>query len=155
MFNALRERIFGIKTSQSQAKSRLHLVLVQDRSGLSGDEMSDFRLDLLNVLKKYFVISDSGLEVSYQRESASTTLMINSPVLRRKPTILPSNKDTANKNIPNKDKNKVAVEAGKDKNEDAKKAVGNAYVKVEAKDADKDKDLAKDLADKKPGVAQA
>ena len=90
MFNALREKIFGSKTSKSVAKGRLHLVLVQDRSGLSGDEMGDFRKDLLGVLQKYFVINDSGLEVSYQRESGSTTLVINSPVLRKKPTVVES-----------------------------------------------------------------
>jgi len=92
VFTALKEKIFGMPSSKSTAKSRLHFVLVQDRSGLSGDEMGDFRLDLLAVLKKYFVIEDTGLEVQYQRESSSTTLVINSPVLRRKPTVVPPRK---------------------------------------------------------------
>lgn len=88
MFAALKEKIFGIHASKSLAKSRLHLVLVQDRSGLSGDEMGDFKGDLLAVLKKYFVIDDTGLDVQYQRESSSTTLVINSPVLRKKPAVV-------------------------------------------------------------------
>ena len=77
--------IFGNSESKTNAKSRLHFVLVQDRSGLSNDEMKDFREDLVEVLKKYFVIEDTGVDVSYQRESKENTLVINSPVLRRKP----------------------------------------------------------------------
>ncbi len=88
MFAALKEKVFGIKTSKNQAKGRLHLVLVQDRTGLSGDEMGTFKADLLAVLKRYFVIDDTGLDVQYQRETSSTTLVINSPVLRKKPTVV-------------------------------------------------------------------
>jgi len=95
VFSAL-SKFFGNGSSKSKAKSRLHLVLVQDRTGLNGDEMSDFRLDLLNVLKKYFVIEDNGLDVQYQRDSGSTTLSINSPVLRRKPQVVLSKKETVN-----------------------------------------------------------
>jgi cell division topological specificity factor len=88
VFAALKEKVFGIKTSKNQAKGRLHLVLVQDRTGLSGDEMGTFKADLLAVLKRYFVIDDTGLDVQYQRETSSTTLVINSPVLRKKPTVV-------------------------------------------------------------------
>jgi cell division topological specificity factor len=88
VFAALKEKILGIKSSKAQAKGRLHLVLVQDRTGLSGDEMGTFKADLLAVLKRYFVIDDTGLDVQYQRESNSTTLVINSPVLRKKPAVV-------------------------------------------------------------------
>jgi cell division topological specificity factor len=92
VFAALKEKVFGIKSSKNQAKGRLHLVLVQDRTGLSGDEMGTFKSDLLAVLKRYFVIDDGGLDVQYQRESNSTTLVINSPVLRKKPAVVSSEK---------------------------------------------------------------
>ncbi|MCB0339209.1 MAG: cell division topological specificity factor MinE [Bdellovibrionales bacterium] len=70
--------------SKSKAKSRLHFVLVQDRSGLTNDEMADFKKDLIGVIGRYFDIDESSVGIEYQRESNSTTLVINSPVLRRK-----------------------------------------------------------------------
>ncbi|MCB9030327.1 MAG: cell division topological specificity factor MinE [Deltaproteobacteria bacterium] len=95
MFSALKDRLFGDK-SNSVAKGRLHVVLVQDRSGLNNEEMADFRQDLVKVLQTYFVIDDQGVEVSYERESDSTTLVINTPVLRRKPQVL-NGKDKTDK----------------------------------------------------------
>lgn len=84
MFRALSRKLFGGTQSKSAAMSRLHFVLVQDRSGLSNEEMAEFKKELVDVIKKFFLIDDSGLEVNYQRDSGSTTLLINSPVLRRR-----------------------------------------------------------------------
>lgn len=83
MLTALRS-FFGNGASKTAAKSRLHFVLVQDRSGLSNDEMARFKTDLLDVIKRFFVVDDEGFEVEYKRDQGSTTLLINSPVLRRK-----------------------------------------------------------------------
>ena len=66
--------------SKSAAKSRLHFVLVQDRTGLSNDEMAKFKREMVEVIEKYFVIEDRELDIQYQRESDCTTLLINSPV---------------------------------------------------------------------------
>ena len=52
MFNALRKRIFGdANESKSLAKSRLHFVLVQDRTGLTNEEMSGFREEMVKVIE--------------------------------------------------------------------------------------------------------
>lgn|GEM_PF-293005 len=66
--------------SKSAAKSRLHFVLVQDRTGLSNNEMAKFKREMVAVIEKYFVIEDRELDIQYQRESDCTTLLINSPV---------------------------------------------------------------------------
>ncbi|RMD87778.1 MAG: cell division topological specificity factor MinE [Candidatus Dadabacteria bacterium] len=84
VFEFLTSRLFRNKHSGSIARSRLHFVLVQDRSGLTNEEMVEFRKDMIDVMKKYFIIDDNGVEVSYERNGASTTLVINSPVLRRR-----------------------------------------------------------------------
>lgn len=87
MFKAIRHALFGPqkkKESKSLAKSRLHFVLVQDRAGLSGDEMSAFKSELMTVVEKYFVVDKRGFDISYQREGDSTTLLINSPVIVRR-----------------------------------------------------------------------
>ena len=78
MFNALRKRIFGdANESKSLAKSRLHFVLVQDRTGLTNEEM-------VKVIEKYFVIDKEGFDVKYHRIEDHTTLLINSPVIVRR-----------------------------------------------------------------------
>lgn len=85
MFSALKEALFGgAKTSKSLAKSRLHFVLVQDRTGLTGDEMANFKRELISVIERYFVIDERGFDINYQRENELTTLLINSPVLVRR-----------------------------------------------------------------------
>ena len=82
MFQSLKNLIFrNSTTSKSRAKSRLHFVLVQDRAGLTGDEMSKFKEELVAVIEKYFVIDKTGFDIDYKRETDSTTLLINSPVV--------------------------------------------------------------------------
>lgn len=85
MFAELRERIFGTsKHSKSMAKSRLHFVLVQDRSGLTTDDMASFKQELVAVISRYFVIDESGFDVNYKRDADTSTLLINSPVVVRR-----------------------------------------------------------------------
>lgn len=70
--------------SNQQAKSRLHFVLVQDRSGLNSQEMASFKEELVSVVGKYFQIEKDAFDISYKREGDATALVINSPVLVRK-----------------------------------------------------------------------
>lgn len=71
-------------SSKSLAKSRLHFVLVQDRTGLTNEEMSGFKQEMINVIEKYFMIDKHAFDIDYKREGDSTTLVINSPVLVRR-----------------------------------------------------------------------
>lgn len=83
------KRLFGangassndVRYSKSLAKSRLSFVLIQDRTGLTQEEISNFKKEMVAVIEKYFVIDETGLDVSYKRETESTTLVINSPVV--------------------------------------------------------------------------
>jgi cell division topological specificity factor len=85
VLNALRKILFGESNeSKDLAKSRLHFVLVQDRTGLSNDEMAGFREEMVKVIEKYFVIDKEGFDIKYHRLADTTTLLINSPVLIRR-----------------------------------------------------------------------
>ena len=59
-------------------------MLVQDRTGLTGDEMAKFKVELIAVMEKYFVIDTGGLDIAYERGKGTTTLLINSPVVVRR-----------------------------------------------------------------------
>ncbi len=87
MFGKIKNLLFGSVASGSLAKSRLHFVLVQDRTGLSSDEMVSFKREMLQVLERYFVIDEDGFDIAYAREGEQTTLRINSPVLVRRALI--------------------------------------------------------------------
>ena len=79
------QKIFGNAASSNQAaKSRLHFVLVQDRTGLNSEEMASFKEELVQVIERYFEIEKNGFDISYKREDDETALVINSPVVVRK-----------------------------------------------------------------------
>jgi cell division topological specificity factor len=93
VFTALRNKLFGSKNgndsssqgrSKKLARSRLHFVLVQDRTGLTPEEMSQFKREMVSVIERYFQIDEQGFDISYKRDSDTTTLLINSPVIVRR-----------------------------------------------------------------------
>lgn len=82
MLSALKKILFGNNSESSDvAKSRLHFVLVQDRTGLTNEEMGGFREEMVKVIEKYFVIDKDGFDIKYHRVADTTTLLINSPVI--------------------------------------------------------------------------
>ena len=82
MLRALKNILFGDNNESSDvAKSRLHFVLVQDRTGLTNEEMGGFREEMVKVIEKYFVIDKDGFDIKYHRVADTTTLLINSPVI--------------------------------------------------------------------------
>ena len=86
-FSTIKRKLFGDdNTSKTLAKSRLHFVLVQDRTGLTNEEMANFREEMVRVIDKYFVIDKDGFDIKYQRDSDITTLLINSPIIVRRQT---------------------------------------------------------------------
>ena len=85
MLSTLKRMLFGdANESKDVAKSRLHFVLVQDRTGLTNEEMSGFREEMVKVIEKYFVIDKEGFDIKYHRLADTTTLLINSPVIVRR-----------------------------------------------------------------------
>ena len=92
--------ITGGKASKEDARSRLQFVLVQDRAGMSSDEMSKFKAELIGVIEKYFKLESEKFDITYKREGDGTMLLINSPVQVRR-----SDKNNSGKTSKNSDKN--------------------------------------------------
>lgn len=69
--------LFKSKESKGNARSRLEVVLVQDRSGLSSKDMKKFKKELLAVMQQYFVIEKKDLDIEWQREGNNTALVVN------------------------------------------------------------------------------
>lgn len=83
MFKELKEKFFGRGASKWAAKNRLQMVLVQDRSGLTTQDMEGFQKELLAVISKYFVLESNALNVEWQRSENTTALIINTPIIGR------------------------------------------------------------------------
>jgi cell division topological specificity factor len=85
VFSAIKKLLFGDSSdSKAVAKSRLHFVLVQDRAGLTNEEMAKFKEEMVKVIEKYFVMDREGFDIKYHRQADTTTLLINSPVIVRR-----------------------------------------------------------------------
>jgi len=50
---------------------------------MSSQEMEMFRKELLDVIRKYFVIESKSLDVNWERNEEETALVINTPVTGR------------------------------------------------------------------------
>lgn len=74
----------GAPASKEDARSRLQFVLVQDRAGMSSDEMNKFKAELIGVIEKYFKLESEKFDITYKREGDGTMLLINSPVQLRR-----------------------------------------------------------------------
>ena len=77
------EKVEGENTKET-AKSRLRLVLMQDRSNLEPETMAQLREELIEVISKYIVIDKESLGLNLDGDGESMALMLNIPVLRAK-----------------------------------------------------------------------
>ena len=89
-FNTFINRFFGrddTEASKNMAKERLRLVLVHDRLDISEQVMNALRVDLINVIGKYFGIDERTLDVSLCREADGMALVANIPIRRPRPLV--------------------------------------------------------------------
>ena len=63
MFRRLLQLLNREQTSKSVAKSRLQLILVQDRTGIDEEIMESLQTELTEVLSKYFILEREQVEV--------------------------------------------------------------------------------------------
>jgi cell division topological specificity factor MinE len=103
VFLALKQKIFGSgrETSKDRARSRLHFVLVQDRSGLTGDQMAKFKQEMVAVIEKYFDVDKKSFDIAYKRDSDSTTLQISSPLMVKRLTSVKNSNKKPTEELPN------------------------------------------------------
>ncbi len=71
---------FGRKNTNSIAKERLKLILVQDRALLSPALLSEMKEEIIEVISKYLEIKQSDIKINIQRETHETVLEATIPV---------------------------------------------------------------------------
>lgn len=101
----------GDTSSAEEAKQRLRLVLIHDRTDISPQLLENVRVEMITVLTKYMDIDESKIEMDLDRDASAVALVANIPVLR----IKRSAADTI-KNDSTKDKAVSRVESSCDYN---------------------------------------
>ena len=85
--------------NKEKAKERLHLVLVQDRVNVSADFIDMMKEEIIEVIKKYVDIDESGLDVKLTTQTKSDgtvgtpALYANIPIIGVKEETRKFNKD--------------------------------------------------------------
>lgn len=71
--------------SATLAKERLKLVLIHDRTELTGKSLENLKNDLFEVLNRYVEIDPANVEINIQHEGREQTLVANIPIRGSKP----------------------------------------------------------------------
>lgn len=75
------ERLFGHKQSSAvQAKERLKLVLIHDRTDLAPGQMESLKNELLQVISRYIEINPDEVNISMMQEGREQRLVADIPI---------------------------------------------------------------------------
>ena len=69
------------KGSKSIGKSRLQLILINDRTGVSPEILDALRDDMFQIISKYFNVKENDVEMSLEKDEGAVALVANIPVL--------------------------------------------------------------------------
>lgn len=82
------EPMHDMHTARTDAKNRLRLVLMHDRTQLSPVLLAQMRDDMVEVISKYVEIDKEALEVNLESDESNTiALVANIPVLRTRSSL--------------------------------------------------------------------
>ena len=79
MLQRLIRLLRGTETSSKTAKSRLKLILVQDRLGIDEEVMKELQVEITQVLSRHFTLVEQ-VEIELQREEQAMALVANIPI---------------------------------------------------------------------------
>lgn len=75
------QRIFSKEpSSANRAKDRLRLVLINDRTDLSGAAMENLKDDLLEVLSRYIQIDPDRIKINITQDGRQQRLIADIPI---------------------------------------------------------------------------
>lgn len=67
--------------TRDEAKSRLKLVLMHDRSKIAPDTLEKMKMELIDVISKYIEINKEALDLKLDTEGETLALVANIPVV--------------------------------------------------------------------------
>ncbi|MBN2257369.1 MAG: cell division topological specificity factor MinE [Anaerolineaceae bacterium] len=74
------ERLTGKNRSATQAKDRLRLVLINDRSGLSALELEEIKNEIMQVLSRHMEIDPATVKVQMKQDGREQRLIADIPI---------------------------------------------------------------------------
>ena len=83
-FFGLQEAVQEDNSVKDVARSRLKLVLMQDRTNLTPKILEQMRGELIDLLSKYVELDKELLELNFEQEGDQVALMLSIPVIRAK-----------------------------------------------------------------------
>lgn len=84
MFEGISRWLRKGKGSKDTGKSRLQLILIHDRTGVSPEILDALREDMFRVISRYFVVKEADVEMNIERDEGSVALVANIPILSMK-----------------------------------------------------------------------
>jgi cell division topological specificity factor len=76
------DKVDGSASAKDDAKNRLKLVLMHDRTQLSPSLLEDMRDELMEVISKYVEIDKTTMDLCLEQESNTIALVANIQVVR-------------------------------------------------------------------------
>jgi cell division topological specificity factor len=74
------ERFFGRKNSANNAKERLQLVLIHDRTDLTPAELDSLKDDLIEVISRHVEIEPQAVRIGVEHDGRSQRLIADIPI---------------------------------------------------------------------------
>ncbi len=71
---------FGHKRSAQSAKERLQLVLINDRTNLSADELTAMKDEILQVIARHVEIDSAAVQIELEHDGRSQRLVADIPL---------------------------------------------------------------------------
>jgi cell division topological specificity factor len=73
-------RVLGRRTSAGNAKERLQLVLIHDRTDLTAGALDSLKDELIEVISRYVDIDPSSVNINIAKEGRSQRLVADIPL---------------------------------------------------------------------------
>lgn len=73
-------KLLGGKGSRGQAKERLQLILVHDRSSISPELLDRIKQRIMDVLSEFVEIDETGLVIDLEQSEDAAALITNIPI---------------------------------------------------------------------------
>ena len=77
---SLFERFFGKKNSADNAKERLQLVLIHDRTDLTPDQLDSLKDDLIATISRHVEIDAQSMQIGVEHDGRSQRLVADIPL---------------------------------------------------------------------------